>query len=154
MPEEGEDLVMHITKKYGPALAAKFSKPDNPLYLAGQKVGIAFTPNRKIMPTYRSHQVMEFANKLSFEKGADIMQALFKNYFEGGKNVYDPNVLLEICSSYFNDNEITEIINILANNSLLDEVNRKVDNARQKLRVTGVPYFIIGQQKFQVIYLL
>ena len=35
MPEEGEDIMEHISKKYGPAMAAKFSKPDNPLSLAG-----------------------------------------------------------------------------------------------------------------------
>ena len=80
-PEEGEDLKEHITKKYGAEMARRFSGPDNPLAVAGQKVGISFNPARRVIPTGRCHVVMEHVNQTrGIEKGNDLMKVLFKMY--------------------------------------------------------------------------
>ena len=51
-PEEGEDLKEHITKKYGAEMARRFSGPDNPLAVAGQKQGY-----RPCTRTLRGHSI-------------------------------------------------------------------------------------------------
>jgi predicted DsbA family dithiol-disulfide isomerase len=76
-PEEGEDLFDHISKKYGPAMAARFSNPDNPLSQAGKKVGINFNPSRRLISTVRCHIAVDHVNKeFGIEKGNELATLL------------------------------------------------------------------------------
>ena len=93
-PDEGEDLEEHISKKYGPAMAARFSSPDNPLTQAGRKVGINFNPARRVISTLRCHVVVDHVNKeFGIDKGNELMKVLFRCYFEEAKDVNNKAIL-------------------------------------------------------------
>lgn len=148
IPEEGEDLAEHISKKYGPQMAARFSQPDNPLSAAGAKVGIAFNPQRKVIPTMRGHSLMEWANKRSVQDGHRLMEALFKAYFEGAQNVNQRDVLLGVGRGVFGEEFVPEMEAAMDSRANQDEVVRKDRDAKTRMRVSGVPYFVIGEQAF------
>ena len=63
MKPEGEDIREHLAKKYGPEAAAKFGQPGNSLYVAGDKVGIKFNPDRRVVPTMDCHRAIEWCKK-------------------------------------------------------------------------------------------
>ena len=86
-PEEGEDMMEHLTRKYGPGVVARFAAPNNPLDVAGARVGITFNRNRRVIPTIRCHQLMEWVNKTHPEKANELMEKLFKAYFEDAIDV-------------------------------------------------------------------
>ena len=86
-PEEGEDMMEHLTRKYGPGVVARFSAPNNPLDVAGARVGITFNRNRRLIPTMRCHQLMEWVNKSHPEKANELMEKMFKSYFEDAVDV-------------------------------------------------------------------
>lgn len=180
-PEEGEDLKEHITKKYGAEMARRFSGPDNPLAVAGQKVGISFNPARRVIPTGRCHVVMEHVNQTrGIEKGNDLMKVLFKmyahsgtfpasriiialialvrlrngrmlgsRYFEEGLDVSRIPQLLVACTTVFGEASRAEFAALLQDDTKLAEQVREKDRAaKSRLRVSGVPFFIIGTATF------
>ena len=148
-PEGGEDLREHIAAKYGPAMAARFSGPDNPLAQAGKKVGIEFNNNRKIIPTVRCHVVVDHVNKMyGPEKGNDLMKVLFRQYFEKGLNVNDKPVLLDCIAEVFGDVARDSFSPLLDDPALADEIRAKDRNVKTRMRVNGVPYFVIGKNAF------
>ena len=60
MKPEGEDIRDHLMKKYGPEAVARYGQPGNSLYVAGEKVGITFKPDRRIVPTMDCHRAIEW----------------------------------------------------------------------------------------------
>jgi predicted DsbA family dithiol-disulfide isomerase len=124
---------------------SRFSKPGNPLDAAGAKVGIRFNPSRKVIPTVRIHQLVEYCNKTSPEKSDALMEDLFKKYFEEAVDVSNPDFLVQVATEHgLNPGEAREAINSDAYRS---EVMDKVNYARKKLRVTGVPFVMIEDAK-------
>lgn len=148
-PEEGEDLFEHITKKYGPDMARRFSGPDNPLTAAGRKVGIAFNPARRLIPTVRCHVVMDHVNaNFGIDKGNDLMKILFRKYFEEALNVNDRTHLVDACVELFGSDSRSWVTPLLEDKARADEIRAKDRNVKTALRVSGVPFFIIGANQF------
>jgi len=150
IPEEGEDLAQHIAKKYGPEMARRFSSPDNPLSAAGRKVGINFNANRKVISTLRCHVAVEYVNQtFSIDKGDALMRVLFKKYFEEGINVNQNNNLLDACAEALgSDFDREKLVEILQDDSRGLNVKEKDRAFKTKMRVSGVPFFIIGKNSF------
>lgn len=142
--------MVHIGKKYGPEMVRRFSAEGNPLDVAGQKVGIRFNSNRKIIPTMRCHVVMEHVNSsYGIVKGNELMQVLFRRYFEEAQNVNQPNILLEACIEVFGEAHREEFQEMMANEAkLASQVATKDRLAKTQYRVNGVPFFRIGKNSF------
>jgi len=131
-------------------MARRFSSPDNPLSAAGRKVGINFNANRKVIPTLRCHIAMEYINQtFSIDKGDALMRVLFKKYFEEGINVNQKDNLLDACAEALGAEFDREKLNeILQDDSLGSHVKEKDRSFKTKMRVSGVPFFIIGSNSF------
>ena len=86
-PAEGEDLMEHLVKKYGQAAVARFSSPDNPLDKAASKVGISFNKQRRVIRTADSHRLVEWCKATAPQRQDGLIEALFKAYFEDGKDL-------------------------------------------------------------------
>lgn len=141
LPPGGEPILEHIARKYGAAKAEMFSKPGNPLDVAGAKVGISFNQSRKIFETVDAHRVVEWCKKVAPDRHDALMEVIFKRYFQDAADLTTHEVLLNIvgevggldtdaCRKLLNSNEFTE------------EVKTGVGKAKRK-GVSGVPYFII-----------
>lgn len=144
-PEEGEDLEEHISKKYGPAMAARFSSPDNPLTQAGRKVGINFNPARRVISTLRCHVVVDHVNKeFGIDKGNELMKVLFRCYFEEAKDVNNKAILLDCVAEVLGDACKVAFAPLLDDETLASQVRAKDHLVKTRMRVSGVPYFIIG----------
>lgn len=145
-PEEGEDLIEHLSKKYGSEMVARFNKPNNPLSMAGSKLGITFNPNRRVIPTMRCHRLMEFVNTVHPEKSTDVMMAMFHRYFEEALDVSKPAMLIDIGTACGIPAAETMPI-VESNDKLRDEVLAEYTAARNRFRVSGVPFFVVESQE-------
>jgi predicted DsbA family dithiol-disulfide isomerase len=143
-PEEGEDMMEHLTAKYGKQMVEKFSAPNNPLDVAGAKVGVKFNKARRVIPTMRAHQLMEYANKSHPDKSNALMDLLFSKYFEQAVDVSKVDQLLAIATEVGLDP--TEAREAIESPALKDEVMKQIHYARRQLRVSGVPYVIIQRE--------
>jgi len=140
--EEGENIMTYLKKKYGPGIEARIPH----LEAAGRNVGIEFTRNRKTLSTVKSHMLMEYAYKnFPAEVGNNLMEILFKKYFENGENVSSNDVLLQ-CAAECGLNDPQEILRVLNSSSLVEEIKSKASRIQSEYRVNGVPYFIIENQ--------
>jgi predicted DsbA family dithiol-disulfide isomerase len=141
-PEEGENIMTYLKKKYGPGIEARIPH----LEAAGRQVGIEFTRNRKTLSTLKSHMLMEYAYKnFPAEVGNNLMEVLFKRYFENGENVSSDDILVQ-CAAECGMNNPEEVSQVLNSSSLEGEVRRKAETIQSQYRVNGVPYFIIENQ--------
>jgi predicted DsbA family dithiol-disulfide isomerase len=143
-PEEGEDLKEHISKKYGAEAAARFNAPNNPLDVAGTKVGIRFNSSRKVIPTLRCHSLMEFTKeKYGNDKANELMDVLFNRYFEKAQMVHQVPTLKDIYTQL----ELPwseEVDAALTDNSPQSKSVVAGDRSvKTQLRVSGVPFFIL-----------
>ena len=145
MDEKGEDLMAHLGKKYGEAAVARFGGDDNPLSRAGLACSppIKFKNDRFIYPTHRAHALMDFLiDHDARESSNKLMEVLYRYYFEEGKNINDISVLKEgIDEVGVPDPEST--IKAATDEKLIQTVSAKDREFKMKLKVSGVPFFII-----------
>lgn len=141
MPEDGEPIIEHLSKKYGPAAAQRFNDPNSSLRVMGRKVGIEFNYDRKAVNTKRAHALVEY---LKNEKGNDVantfMEDLYKIYFEDGQDINDETVLVTAVSSHGVDAE--QARRVMAPDHL-QEIEEKDRHSKHKYGVTGVPFFMV-----------
>ena len=139
-PDEGEDLMEHLMKKYGPAAVERFGKEDNPLYRAGQKVGISFNKTRRVINTLKAHRLVEYCKAIEPEKENDLMQSLFKSYFEQANDLNRMDQLMK-CAKEVGLKNLDETEGFLASSAAESETTSKALSWSRK-GVSGVPFFI------------
>ena len=142
LPEEGEPIEQHLEKKYGPAAMVRFRGPDNPLIAAGRKVGIHFTNNRRIYPTLRAHSLLEMIKEQSNDEANKLMEALFHSYFEEGQNINDPEKLA-VMAQKVTGLDKQQALEAMEDANRHESVRAKDQMYKSKMRVTGVPFYII-----------
>lgn len=131
----------HLAAKYGRAAVERFGVPGNPLDVAGEKVGIRFNKSRRFVNTMNGHRVMEWCNQNNPNKSDELMEAIFKAYFEDAKDISKVPELLSIVASVGLDQSAIE--SMLATNAYSQEVAQADRQVKTQLRVSGVPYFIV-----------
>ncbi|KAL3911878.1 MAG: hypothetical protein SGILL_007111 [Bacillariaceae sp.] len=145
MPEEGEDITEHLSRKYGSSAAQRFNDPNSSLRVMGRKVGIEFTNDRKAVNTKRAHALVEHL-KQSPAHGNDVanqfMEHLYKLYFEEGRDINDETLLAEIMVSeqYGLD---TEQAKRAMSADHLKEIAVQDRQNKVQYGVSGVPFFMI-----------
>lgn len=140
-PPEGYDLQEYLFSKYGSAAVARFSSLDNPLDKAGERVGITFNKSRRVINTLDGHRLMEWCNNNFPEKADSLMESLFHAYFEQAKDLSKVDELLSCAKAVGLDE--TAAREILEGTAFRDEVLLADGEVKSKLRVSGVPFFII-----------
>jgi len=143
MPPEGVDHKKHLAEKLGGAAAV--DSAHERLASLGREDGIDFDfPAVKISPnTLDAHRLLRWA----MIEGPQIQQrvalALFKAYFEEGRNVGDRTVLLDIAESCGMDRSV--VTALFSAGADVDSVKEEIGMARD-MGVTGVPCFIIDNK--------
>jgi|GEM_PF-2178273 len=94
MAPEGENLREHLAAKYG-STAEQSAQIRSQLTELGTALGFDFRfgDDMRIYNTFQAHQLIEWAETQG--KGHEMKQALLKAYFTDGKDVSDPQVLVQ-----------------------------------------------------------
>jgi predicted DsbA family dithiol-disulfide isomerase len=141
LPPEGEDIKVHIGKKYGPGMAAQMDNPDNSIAKAGRAVGINFTNKRNMYPTVQAHALMEHVKKSDILKANQLMEIMYSEYFEKGVNINNVDVLTALAERVGLDKVEARLA--IENQDLQAVVRQKDQTYKTRMNVSGVPFFII-----------
>ncbi len=98
MEAEGENLREHIMRKYGSSAGQSQSARDH-LTSVGKDLDFAFhwTEDSRIYNTFAAHQLLHWASESGQAQALKL--ALFDAYFTQGRDVSDPEVLIETAAS-------------------------------------------------------
>jgi predicted DsbA family dithiol-disulfide isomerase len=137
MPPEGMDRTAYLDAKFGPG---KRKEIEIRLSEAGLESGVTFNWAKvtKSVNTRMAHMLVAAASTV--QRGSDMKAALFKAYFQEGRDIGDLETLVAIAVEQGFDEQAAR--EELANNELRETVIGLEDHAR-KVGVTGVPFFII-----------
>jgi predicted DsbA family dithiol-disulfide isomerase len=143
MPAEGVDHKKHLAEKLGGEEAV--ARAHEMLAGLGQEAGIDFDfPAVKISPnTLDAHRLLRWAMIEGPEVQSRVAVALFKAYFEEGRNVGDRAVLLDIAETCGMDRAV--VTALFSAGADVDSVKEEIGMARD-MGVTGVPCFIIDNK--------
>jgi len=137
IPDGGVDRKAYMAKKFPPAqLAAAHDR----LVELGQAAGIAFdfdaiavSPN-----TLDAHRVIRWASGAGVQDAVAL--ALFKAYFEDGRDIGDAEVLAGVAGAAGMDGAL--VATLLATDADRSAVGEEIAMA-QRMGITGVPCFIL-----------
>lgn len=143
MPPEGVDHKKHLAEKLGGADAV--DRAHDMLTGLGHEAGIDFDfAAVKISPnTLDAHRLLRWAMIEGTEVQGRVALALFKAYFEEGRNVGDRTVLLDIAEASGMDRAVVSAL--FSAGADVDSVKEEISMARE-MGVTGVPCFIIDNK--------
>ncbi|WPE20278.1 DsbA family oxidoreductase [Shinella zoogloeoides] len=143
MPPEGVDHKQHLAEKLGGTDAV--NRAHEMLTGLGEEDGIEFDfPAVKISPnTLDAHRLLRWAMIEGPEVQNRVALALFKAYFEEGRNVGDRAVLLDIAEASGMDRAVVSAL--FSAGADVDSVKEEIGMARD-MGVTGVPCFIIDNK--------
>ena len=137
MPAEGMDRTAYLDAKFG---AGKRKEIEIRLSEAALESGVTFNwaGVTKSVNTRMAHMLVAAASTV--QRGGDMKAALFKAYWQDGRDIGDIETLVEIAVEQGFDEQAAR--DELANGELRETVIGLEDHARQ-VGVTGVPFFII-----------
>ena len=137
MPEEGMDRTAYLDAKFG---AGKRREIEIRLSEAALESGITFNwaGVTKSVNTRMAHMLVAAASTV--QRGGDMKAALFKAYWQDGRDIGEVETLVAIAVEQGFDEQAAR--DELANGELRETVIGLEDHARQ-VGVTGVPFFII-----------
>ena len=140
-PEIGMNRKSYLKKKFGDKDWEQ-SVMAKSLLDHGDKLGISFNFNNiKIMPNSRIvHSVIDYSKKENKDK--DLIEQLFKDFFEDGINISDIHYLIKIAEKFkLNKELIFDCVNGKNNNFIADQEQKYIE-----LGVSSVPCFIINKK--------
>ena len=91
--------------------------------------------------SFNAHRFSHFAKKYGL--GPEAEEQLFKAYFTDGKNIDDPETLIELGREIGLDTAETK--EILESSAYADEVKQDIDEAKY-LGIQGVPFFVLNNK--------
>ncbi|KNC98000.1 thiol oxidoreductase FrnE [Spizellomyces punctatus DAOM BR117] len=136
LPKEGVSKIKKYEAKFGPE---RIQQMIPHMQVVGAAEGIKFSYDGLIANTVDSHRVLEYA----LQKGAqlELVEELFKDYFERNKNIGDHEVLADAAARVGLDKE--EVLAYLKTDQGKHEVEEQIESAYRR-RITGVPHFRIN----------
>jgi predicted DsbA family dithiol-disulfide isomerase len=141
MPSEGMDRRAYLEAKFGGQEGAVkvYSQIAEHAEAAGLKIDwskIARTPN-----TLDAHRLIGWAGVEGCQ--TPVASALFRAYFQEGRDIGDHEVLADIADACGMDASV--VLRLLASDADREEVKAR-DKAARDMGVTGVPTFIVARQ--------
>lgn len=95
----------------------------------------------KVSPnTLDAHRVIRWAGGVDVALQGRVVAGLFSAYFENGRNIGDPEVLIDVARTAGMDSSIVEPL--LATDSDKDAVREEIATA-QRMGITGVPCYLL-----------
>ncbi|GJE04680.1 DsbA family oxidoreductase [Methylobacterium isbiliense] len=140
MPAGGMERALYRARKFGVERSAQL---DARMAELGRQEGISFAFDRMLRTpnTRRAHTLIAFATQHG-HAGA-VVDALFRAYFEEGRDVGDPDVLLEIGMAAGLDRG--PVVAALSSQQLVQHVE-DVEHHAAQMQITGVPFFILDRK--------
>lgn len=141
VPRAGVDRRAYMRAKFGDG--ARTSTMTDALKTAGTAEHIAFAFDRIEMrpDTTDSHRLIRWAGSIG--KQTEIVEALFKAYFEDGRDIGNAAVLKAIAAEAGMDGEL--VGELLAGDADRDIVERE-DALAHQMGISGVPTFIFANK--------
>lgn len=135
---QGEERERYLAEKFGSV--EKVREVSTVLVQLGQAEGVDFhfTEKDRIPNTHLAHQLIAIADQQQL--GTALATALFKAYFSEGKDIGNPDVLIEEASQLGLSEEHIE-------QAFTDQTRRYVDKKLaqfQKLGIQSVPTYVIN----------
>jgi len=124
MAPEGQDLVEHITEKYG-STQEQVKRNREAIASRGAQLGFTFDMAKRgrIYNTFNAHRLLHWAELEGAGKQAALKEALFAAYFSEGRNPSDCEVLVELAAHVGLDPERARAI--LASAEYAEEVRAR-----------------------------
>ncbi len=141
---EGEDMRNHILTKSGSEAVERYFRPDNPLEMAGHKVGISFNLSRRMINSIPAHRLTLWCQATAPEKNELLIDSLFYAYNVEAKDISNTLVLAQIAEQVGLSGREAQCV--LQSSAFLQELLDKDVTAKHRMRVSGVPFFTIGYQ--------
>jgi len=142
MPPEGENIVEHITRKYG---ITEQASAENRARMAEIGKGLGFTFNmtadRRIYNTFDAHRVLHWAREQGQQQPFNL--ALFAEHFTEGNNPSDPAVLRRVAEAL--DLDPAQVDAVLQSDRYAEAV-RAEERHYMEAGIHAVPGFVINQQ--------
>lgn len=140
-PYPGVDKLPYFNQRFG---RAHNEGAQRRIGEVGKAEGIDFDwENGKTGRSIDSHRVILLAQKKSAELADKVEDAIYKGYFEDGKDITSPEFLKEAGVSSGMDAD--EVEKYLASDRGLKEVEQETSQGRM-LGISGVPNFIIDDK--------
>lgn len=141
MPSEGMDRREYLEAKFGGRQGAISAYA--PVLERAEQAGlnIDFSAIKRTPNTMNAHRLIHWAG-IEHRQTA-MVRALFKAYFEEGRDIGDPDVLADIADSL--DMDAAVIQKLLKSDSDTDDIRAR-DTRFREMGVTGVPTFIVNGQ--------
>jgi predicted DsbA family dithiol-disulfide isomerase len=139
MPPDGMPRAAYRAQKFGSERAAVL---DAQMRAVGAEEGIRFAFDRQARTpnTRRAHMLIAHASAEG--RGPEVVEALFRAYFEDGRDIGEEAVLLDIAEAAGLDRD-------KARAALADDETRASVVAAERrageLGISGVPFFIVDQ---------
>ena len=141
IPRDGVDRKDYMAKKFpDPSYLRNAHERRTTMgYVHG--VNFNFDAIAKSPNTLDAHRLIQWAGEQGLQN--QVVDALFKAYFEQGRDIGDHAVLVDIASAQGLDK--SEIEKKLSRDDDVESVREEIQEA-QRLGITGVPFFIFNQK--------
>jgi len=143
LPKEGKDRQQYLEDKFGGAEGAVQAYAGIRAAGIEEEIPFAFDKIPVSPNTLDAHRLIRWASSLGLPAQHQMVELLFKAYFEDGKNIGDDAVLIEAAQQVGLEAPVVE--RLLAGDADRDTITAEIEQARQ-MGVTGVPCFIIDMQ--------
>lgn len=140
MPTEGMERSVYRARKFG---AERSADLDAQMIALGHAEGITFAFGRmqRTPNTRKCHMLMAAARQ---QGGAHVLaEALFRAYFEDGRDVGDEDVLMGLANAAGLDQE--QVAAALSNDELRSLII-SVEAQAGEMQISGVPFFIVDRK--------
>ena len=139
MHPKGIERSEYVKNKFGDRADSIYERVSG----VGNDVGIAFKFDQiKRQPnTLAAHSLIAACD--TFDGQERMVEALFQAYFLDGRDLTDPQVLVEVAITAGMSPFLAE--ECLANEALMQET-RESDQSAREMGVTGVPFFIFNRK--------
>jgi predicted DsbA family dithiol-disulfide isomerase len=139
MPKEGVSRREYRTKKFGSW--ERSQELDARVVAVGQEEGIRFAFDRieRTPNTLDAHRLIWLADQEGIQDA--VVEALFRAYFTDGRDISNPQTLLDVVAEAGLDRGKAEAM--LNSDDGLEAI-KEADVQARRFRVEGVPYFIIN----------
>lgn len=142
MGAEGQDMVEHITEKYG-STPAQMEQSRETIRQRGAALGFTFEMSKRgrIYNTFDAHRLLHWAETQGQQRA--LKEKLFEAYFTKGENPGAHDVLLRLAGEVGLDQDAAR--QVLESTAYADEV-RQLEYYWQRAGIRSVPAIVINQR--------
>ncbi len=144
MPAQGEDMVEHLSRKYGMS-AEQVASNSEVIRARGESLGFEFRMDRRrrMLNTFDAHRLLHWAGLSGQQAQLALKHALLRAYFTEGSDVSSTEVLVGLAQDAGLDGARAR--DVLASGEYTDAV-RAQERFYQEQGITAVPSVIFNDR--------